>query len=82
MKIITNNIVQLKQDKRTGRYLTFRKRDYSHTDVIHPKKGSLCRLLSMPKGFLVTQVSESCKHLLGTHHQTPESFEREYLRHD
>jgi len=76
------NIITLKRPDFTGRYLRTQKRNYAIRDVFHPKKGFLCRLLSMPQGFCVTQASGSCKHLLGTHHQTPESFEREYLRHD
>lgn len=73
-------IIQLNIPSSTGRYLRIKKRTYSHWDVFHPLRGFLCRLLSMPKGFLVSNASDSCKDMEGTHHQTAAQFERAYLR--
>ena len=73
------NIITLKRPESTGRYLNIKRRNYSHTDVFHPTKGFLCRLLSMPKGFQVTQPTSGCSELEGRHFNTPEKFEREYL---
>ena len=76
------SIITLNPPNFTGRYLCIQKRNYAIRDVFHPKKGFLCRLISMPHGFLVEQTSDACSHLLGTHHQTPDSLEREFLHHD
>jgi hypothetical protein len=75
-----SNIIHVRRPVNTGRYLNIRKRGYSHTDIYHPVRGFLARLVSRPEGFQVTSPSNSCHHMVGTFHQTPSSFERKYLR--
>jgi hypothetical protein len=74
------NIIALKRPESTGQYLNIKRRNYGYQDVFHPIYGFLCRLISMPQGFCVSNASTPCRKLAGTFHQTPVAFERAYLR--